>query len=153
MNRLSFIVCLLIVAISAGCSHRGETICFSDINPQGWAYGDTIVFSAPGVERDEATELEVVVRHNNDFVYSNLWVEVSVADSLGKVQTDTVNIPLADTHGKWIGKGMGESRLASALTSKQMNLLHAASVKLRHVMRADTISGIEQIGMIIDYEH
>ena len=64
----------------------------------------------------------------------------------GKTVHDTVDIPLSDRYGRWLGKGIGSS---FQTTDTVATLLHASGseVRIRHMMRCDTLRGINQLGI------
>lgn len=50
-----------------------------------------------------------IIRHTNNYAYSNIWLTVSVKASGDSVLSKTrIEIPLATPQGKWLGAGMGE---------------------------------------------
>ncbi len=122
---------------------------FETLSDQGWAYGDTVTFTPAKIEHEGLRRLAVAVRHNNDYEYSNLWLEITLSDSL-TVRRDTVNIILADRFGRWKGSGIGPSIQTQATVSPDMNITGESQVAVRHVMRVDTLRGIDQIGITVD---
>lgn len=53
--------------------------------------------------------LDFIIRHTNNYAYSNIWLNVLVkepGDSTFK--SARIEIPLAEPNGKWLGQGMGE---------------------------------------------
>lgn len=87
------------------------------------------------------------VRHSNNFEYTTLWLEVVSENPAGRRRTDTLAIPLADHFGRWRGQGIGASfQLTDTIPA---TILHRSGspVKVRHIMRTDTLAGISQIGI------
>ena len=74
-----------------------------------------------------------------------MCVEVEFSDNCN-IKHDTVNIPLSDRYGRWLGKGIGAS---FQTTDTVATLLHASGseVRIRHMMRCDTLRGINQLGI------
>lgn len=53
--------------------------------------------------------LSFIIRHTNNYAYSNIWLNVLVKKPGDAVFIKTrVEIPLANPQGKWLGVGMGE---------------------------------------------
>lgn len=144
---------LLILAVgflAAACvdheSYYGE---FRSIDPDGWAYDSPVAF-APELRDSAVTgNLALSVRHTNRYPYSNIYVEVSVNDSVSS-RRDTFNIVLADEFGRWFGRGIGTDFQLSDTLYRGLTLTSPAKISVRHVMRADLLPDIEQIGITFD---
>ncbi len=120
---------------------------FHDIDSDGWAYTDTLVFT-PRIPDTTATgRLILSVRHDNEYPYSNLWVEVRTTRPDSSEQTDTVNFLLANPYGRWHGQGFGASYQLSDTLPRTIALTDSLPVKVRHIMRIDTVRHIEQLGV------
>lgn len=142
-------VSLLIAA--ASCSHHnGNYGSFEPLPPKGWAYGDTLMFKASPLDSlPTAKSLRIAVRHNADYPFRNLVLEVTYLDGSRK-KRDTVNMELADAHGSWKGAGLGPTRQFEAPVTAMALIADSAEISVRHVMRVDTLRGLSEIGIIID---
>lgn len=136
--------------IMAACSSPTEHSGFTTISPDGWRYGDTVRFTPSAADSItyEGCDLTIVVRNNNNYEYSNLWLRL---DYPGKdsTYTDTLNIVLADDFGNWLGKGIGGSYQMRDTVMRGIDLDPGREIKVTHIMRTDTLEGIEQIGIIV----
>ncbi len=119
--------------------------------PSGtWLYGDTLTLLHPQADSTLIVPVEIAValRHANNYEYSNIWLSLTYTgpDSL---MTDTIDITLADDFGNWLGQGMGVSyqKIDTVLTGVSIDL--SRPVKINHIMRTDTLRGIEQVGVVI----
>ena len=139
----------------AGCSHRpNDFSAFSHVDDPGWRYGDTFVYMPQIADSVATGTMRVAVRHTNDYPYANLYVELSYQavdpDGHLRLQADTVCIELADAYGHWLGSGLGHSYQKADTLSRDFTLISGAPLRVRHVMRADTVPGIEQVGFIFE---
>jgi len=170
-----FVAVLFLTAGFYSCSDKHDDPgLFVDIDAEGWAYGQPLVFQLPkdtDYIRDYVavadtvshfpvadtvpqgkcplagqSRLELTIRHSDAYPNANLWLELSYP-SADTVMTDTFNITLADRYGKWLGHGIGPSYQMSKLITTRHRLNDGAKVRLRHVMRIDTLRHIEQIGL------
>lgn len=148
-----FAFLLLASCTIGGMQGNGEDNYYSDFQalPESvWAYDTTLSFTpdtlADSVARGGA--LVLAVRHSADYAYANLWLELSWDDSDTTERRDTVNMILADTHGRWLGTGTGVSKQKLDTVSRHFDLRRRMPVRVRHIMRANSIVGIEQIGLI-----
>ena len=123
---------------------------FADIAPSGWLYSEPVDF-VPDTLLDSICPrgtLLVSVRHSRQYVYSNLWLEVSYADTDTTRRVDTVNVILARPDGSWLGKGMGLSMEKLDTVATGYPLVMCRPLRLRHIMRTDTLEGIERVGLV-----
>lgn len=148
------LIALLLPVALLICSCTGnERSDFAGIPPEGWLYGDTLEFSLAGNDSVvlQGADLAVVVRHTNNYEYSNIWLELTYlgADSL---HTDTLNLQLADEFGTWRGTGTGVSFQRIDTVRHGIDIASWAPVKVRHIMRVDTLREVEQVGIVINSE-
>ena len=149
MNRFPLVLILLILCLGACNPGHNEFNNFEDLPAdEGWAYGDTIFFVTDTLESVPATgTLEVAVRHNNTYLYRNLWLEISYPGPDSVTRRDTVNLELADVYGRWHGHGFGASYQFAAPIGHPVTLAPGSRVGVSHIMRVDTLTGLEQIGI------
>lgn len=144
----SLLAAVLIAVVLGACSSMSiEDAAFESIPVTGWAYGDTVSLQPDIEDSVSHGKLAVMVRHTSAYIFSNLWLEVTTpGDSLPEV--DTVNIELADMYGRWLGRGSGVSFVKVDTLQGLKTLSVDKPVKVRHIMRVDTLSDLEQIGVI-----
>lgn len=148
----SFVPALLLFTMAAlaglsGCRMGpNDYSSYHDIDPAGWRYGDTLRYNF--VPRDTVVTggLVVSLRHTNDYIYSNIFLEVTVADSVGS-RRDTLAITLADDFGRWYGRGIGTDFQVSDTVAADMTLHRPVNIGVRHIMRDEVLADIEQIGV------
>lgn len=137
------------LAASVGCNGN-EHSDFVPVGQQGWLYGDTLTFTPCRTDSDSivAADIAVALRHANDYEYSNIWIAMSYTGR-DSVVTDTVQITLADDFGNWLGRGMGVSYQLIDTVLHDVAVNVSEPVKIRHIMRTDTLTGIEQMGVVV----
>lgn len=149
LTLLKILCACLIMAGAASCSrHENDFSSFHNFSDEGWGYYHHLIFNHVPADSIVTGDVDLIVRHNNDYPFSNLYVEVTYDQPGQHTVCDTVSVELADIYGSWYGSGPGTSfqrrvRLASGLTVHDS--LH---IRLRHVMRIDPVPDIEQIGII-----
>lgn len=127
--------------MASACASHDAGSTYADVASGGWAYGDTVTY-VPRVKAAQRGLLHVIVRHDDDYPFANLWLELS--DSTGRC--DTLDIRLADAYGHWQGTGMGGSYQCVSLPIP-VEAAPGRAMRLRHIMRVDTLRHIQQIGM------
>lgn len=151
-NRLILAGALAAAAL-ASCSYSPNSYsCFSSIDPGiGWAYGESYVYMPDIADSIARGQLALLVRHTNDYPFSNLWVEIQSQQPAGnglQVRTDTFCIALADVYGNWYGRGAGATIEKLDTVYADFTLTDGSPLRLRHIMRPDRIEGIEKVGFI-----
>lgn len=127
---------------------------WDNIPVKGWVYGDTVpllLVDTSLYDNDSIVtgELCVALRHSSDYPYSNLWLEVTYHSDRHMMVRDTLDITLADVFGRWLGRGFGASYQQSVLVSPSAVVDITRPVAVRHIMRVDTLRGVDQIGVSI----
>lgn len=150
MNRLvtAIAIAVLMAAASASCVGPDSRTrsSYVEIDDAGWVYGRRIPLVPDTVDSVAVGTLSVALRHNNSFAYSNLWLEVCYMNN-GVTKCDTLNVALADRYGRWHGQGFGASYQLEVPVARKIVLHKSDTVKVRHIMRVDTLRGVEQIGV------
>lgn len=150
-NRLLVVLRVLslavVIALTAGCKRRVNDFAeFADISPDGWMYGDVVEFNPEPGDSVCHGSLVLSVRHTNLYLYSNLWLEITIADSLS-TRVDTVGVTLADPMGNWQGRGIGTDFEAVDTLDADITLHRPVRLSVRHIMRDDCLDDIERIGL------
>lgn len=148
MSKPSIIAAITVAALTAACSPSGdENSRFVTIPTYGWRYCDTLSFTPQSQGAEFSGRIAIAVRHTDGYRYSNLWVEISHHEA-DTVRRDTADIQLADVYGRWFGEGTGASYMLTDTIAGHFTLSDTAPVQVRHIMRLDTLTEIEQVGVI-----
>ncbi len=139
---------MAVVVVACGGEYYTNAA-FNDVNPDGWAYGDSLFFENPSSDSIVSGNLVIAVRHTNGYIYRNLWLELTTPTDSTGTKVDTVNILLADIYGKWYSHGSGASYIATDTLDGTFIFERHRPATVRHIMRVDTLSEIEQIGLIL----
>ncbi len=139
------------------------SIVFSSCNTSS-IYDEHTVVDKGNWYKDEMARFEVVVtdtiqlydfylniRNNMDYRYSNLYVFLITKFPNNNISRDTIECLLANTEGKWLGKGWGPVKENEILLSSNMRfpLKGKYEFVIQHAMRTDTLKGIQNIGIRI----
>ena len=155
-HRLSIAFVLAIVALACGITgSRGNGddnyfSAFAGFGPDGWLYSEPVTMSVDTLRDSIARDgiLLLSLRHTDGYEYSNLWLELSYINEDTTVVADTLNLILADNYGRWNGHGSGPSLQITDTVSKSFTLRRGMELKLRHIMRLDTLANIERVGIV-----
>ena len=156
MVSLRFIIPAVVLALTVtamtGCSeHPSAFSHYARIDEAGWRYDDTLRFT-PDIAPAVSGELRLGLRHNGNYPYRNLWVEVTtpVAGDSSATRRDTISVELADRYGLWKGTGVGALRQLDTVITPAITVDSGRTIFVRHIMRCDTLPDIEQVGIFIE---
>lgn len=148
---------LAVVIVSAAGCGRIEKVGYSryrPVNPRGWTREATCFFnmeeSADTISFSEGVyDVVLSVRHTADYPYNEVWLAWELASLDGGIRTDTVGIRLADSNGRWLGKGERNLILRHDTILRNVYLDRSWEFSVGHVSRSDTLKGINDIGVIL----
>lgn len=151
------LVFLAVAALLCACSINGRHgngddnffSAFKTFSDTEWDYAEPVMLRVDTL-RDSVTApgiLTLTIRHTNGYPYSNLWLEIARMEGDSITSLDTLDVTLADAFGKWRGHGSGPSLQLTDTVASGTELHMHETFRLRHIMRTDTLHGIEQIGI------
>jgi len=94
----------------------------------------------------------ITLRNTDEYPYQNLFVFLTTTFPNGKTKLDTINCPLANMQGKWLGKGFGgvyDNRILY-MARKRFPLDGAYTIKIEQAMREKELLGILDVGVRIE---
>lgn len=149
--RLLNIIALAIFAVAfVSCgSPANDYSEYHNIPSGAWRYGDTIRFAPTHPDSIAQLHLAVGVRHANTFRFSSLWLEITTTNPGGAKRIDTLSLQLADHFGRWRGQGIGPTFQLTDTLPSPISHRSGSPVTIRHIMRADTLEGVNQIGIFL----
>ena len=123
---------------------------FKSVDSDGWADNQYLEFQLDSVA-DQQAEVEVllVVRYSEDYDYESLCLVKEEIISNFDVKTDTIEIRLADSDGRLIGRGQNGLYEVVDTLHDRLKIKDYYSLSLAHGMREKLIEGINDIGVII----
>lgn len=149
--RLLLAACLSAVLFLTACKEPDikEDGAFAYIPPEGWIYGKTFEFLPELTDTAGFVRVAVAVRHDNDYPYSNLWLELtSPLPGVDSLRTDTLDIDIADVYGHWYGHGAAMSYIVVDTLPGDYYYETGRPFRLRHIMRTDTVPDLTQVGLL-----
>jgi gliding motility-associated lipoprotein GldH len=102
MTRILLFSVLLLML--ASCRKKTEYEEFVAV-PDVWNNRNLLHFNVNITDTVSSDNVYISVRHSGKYEFSNLYLFVTARSPNGSIKRDTVEIVLADAHGKWMGKG------------------------------------------------
>lgn len=149
MNKITFFV-LGIVMLS--CQKPAGVTEMRNLNNR-WNKNDVQKFELNISDAQTPKNIIFVVRNNNQYPYSNLFVMASFAKKgASKKTTDTLNYVLARPDGKFLGTGLGHTKEIMFQLKNDYRFPENGTylIEIQHGMRTENLQGIEDIGIKIE---
>lgn len=146
-----FTLLILMLSVLMGCNNSAL---FSDskaLNNESWKRNDTLQFDVNVDNTISAYNFYILIRNTTEYRYSNFFIFINTVFPDKKIACDTLECILADEKGKWYGKGTGRLKDNKILFRRLMRFQQKGkySMRLSHGMREQTITGIADIGLMI----
>ncbi|MCD6332594.1 MAG: gliding motility lipoprotein GldH [Bacteroidales bacterium] len=152
MNRFSFLWVFLFVFILTGCHHRILYESSVRIPSEGWAADRMIRFAVPVTDTAGYYDLFIQVRNNRRYAYANLWLFVRTTAPTGATVRDTLECPLADNQGRWLGRGVAHQFAIEMPFKYRVKFPFPGTYRfeVQQGMREELLKHISDIGLKIE---
>ena len=102
-----------------------------------------------------AYQIYVLLRHNNQYNYNNLWVNLHTQSPDGTVSKAQYELPLATAEKGWLGTGMDdlyEHRIALTPINQNFYFKKAGeyTFTLEQIMREDPLENVFNVGLRLE---
>ena len=104
------ILLVLIPLLFVACDRNVVVDVYAHIDNSVWTWDDFKSYTFEIDDIESEYDILIQMRHTTDYPMTNLYLFVEVKGPSGQSLTDTINYPLAEASGKWIGKGNGNIR-------------------------------------------
>jgi gliding motility-associated lipoprotein GldH len=92
------------------------------------------------------------LRNRGDYPYSNIYLFLKTVFPDGRIAMDTIECPLADYDGKWLGSGISEVKFNRFLFQKGVRFPQKGQYvfEVEQAMRVNELKGITDIGIRLE---
>lgn len=154
MKKIGLFLVVLVAMLMTSCDGTVFYSEYADINEDGWEISDSACFDVQVDDTTRLFNLYVEVRNSIDYSYSNLFLFVNTTFPDGSVSCDTMELPLADPTGAWLGKHSGryvDSRYRLRGQPVRFPMLGKYHFAIVNGMRDEAIEGIAHVGFLVEY--
>lgn len=96
----------------------------------------------------------VTMRHTDAYPYANIWLNIETTSPDKKTVVQKVELPLAESSGKWLGQGMDEIYEHKISLTKNspshFDQKGKYTITLKHIMRENPLPQIMSIGVRLE---
>ena len=148
---------LFILVFSFSSCNSADFLKFHDFD-NGWASNEVLTFDFPKTNSQELKDIYFILRHNNSYSYSNIFLITELSHPTNEILVDTFEFKLALANGEWLGDKK-ISMIEHKLLFKNKLLLdkNNYTLKVRTSMRSNNSSekiekldGVINFGILID---
>jgi len=117
-----------------------------------WDVNERVVFDFDVPDTTTLYNFYFNVRNTDDYPFSNLYVFSHIVFPNGKLGTDTVELPLTNPDGSWVGKGQGDIHDCQLIFRKGVRFPVAGHyhMEIEQAMRMEQLPGIKDVGIRIE---
>lgn len=155
MRRIcTYIACIMAAMALAACDGSVYYDESHSVNEHGWLPQDTLTFDVDVDDTVHLFNFLVEVRNSVEYPYSNTFLFINTTFPDGSVAYDTMECPLADPEGRWLGKRTGryvDARYRLRGGSARFPMTGRYRFAVTNGMRDSAISGIKDIGLRVEY--
>src|SRR5687767_5114196 len=90
------------------CGPRTLVNEITEIQKGEWQFEDAKHFSAEITDTLTPCNYYMLIRHGGDYPYQNLVLYFKTYYPNNTFTVDTIDCPMADQSGRWLGKGLGD---------------------------------------------
>lgn len=148
MQKIKSLFLLLFLCFFGGCTSSVIFEDYQNIPREKWEINSDIQFEVE-IPQNGDYDFILCIRHTTDYEMANLWCFFAVADSSRTLCQEPVNIRVAESDGKWTGKGNLLKTVEYPLP--QPYSLHTGKyfISVKQGMRTPVLKGIKNIGLIV----
>ncbi len=117
-----------------------------------WAINKPLVFDVPIDDSISKYNIYVTVRNADSYDFNNLFLFIDIKTPMKFTERDTLECPLADASGKWMGSGLGDIWDNKFLFKRNMTFQRKGTYEFvfTQAMRVDSLPMIMDAGLSIE---
>ena len=150
-NLITLLCCFSLIAscIPSNTYEKNESILH-----HSWANKDIKTFEFDITDTISKYLMFVSMRHTDKYGFNNIWLNVETIEPNGKTIKQKMEFPLAESSGRWTGKGMNEIYEHKIRLSGNSNMKfeHTGRYKinLEQIMRENPLKEVLSIGIRLE---
>ena len=123
------------------------------VDEHGWMPADSVAFDVSVSDTQSTFNFLVEVRNSISYPYSNTFFFLHTTFPDGSVSQDTLEFPLADPTGRWLGKRTGRYVDTRFYFRRNARFPMEGTYRfaITNGMRDSAIAGLRDVGFRIEY--
>ena len=152
-NSIILSIAALMVLLCYSCTQSSVAHIYNSVPKDGWSRDSLLTYNIQIDSLSQECNIDIELTYNNNYPYSNLYLLLSVADSMANiVSSDTLQLLLADEYGEWNGDGWGTTYQQREEYKRAFEFPSSGNynITIAQGMRGEPIKGIERVGVKVD---
>lgn len=152
-RQINNLLLVIVVALGVvGCDSNRVFEEYYATGKNGWNKDSLAVFQVDVESTSQNYNLYINSRNIENYPYQNLWLFLEIEGPSTQTIRDTVELRLAESNGKWLGKGTGGVYTNQFLYRQNVYFPTEGifTVKVEHAMREDVLKGLKDIGIRLE---
>ncbi len=147
------IIILIAITLFLSCKNNNIYEKNKEISEGVWNIKDAKKFDVNITDTASLYNFYINLRNTTDYSYCNIFLFLNTLYPDGKVVRDTVECFLADSKGKWNGKGIGKIKDNQFLLKPNLKFPRKGTYSFifEQGMREENLKGIIDIGIKIEF--
>lgn len=153
MNKFSSILFIITILVSLlSCDQNRVYENNYRIEDSNWARSNKLKFDFDIEDTSELYHLYFNFRHAGDYPFQNLYLFTKLKSPSGLIAVDTAQMILADSKGRWYGKGIGDIFDYQFKFKEYAKLNEAGTYEftVEHGMRKKILPNITDLGVRVE---
>lgn len=156
LSQLVYIPCIVALCLVSSCNRSPYYQSQEGIPGAKWQSSFKPDFDIDIPDSLHQYVTYIVIRHGEDYPFSNLWLEMKVKAPGEKEfnQGKKIELPLADKQGNWLAKGMGgiwEHRIPISIKdAPAYSKPGTYHIQLMQLMRQDPLPSVMNVGIRVE---
>lgn len=153
MKRFLVLFSYIIILFSlASCDRNRVFEEYKTIPDNLWYINNKVTFDVNITDTISPNNLYINIRNSGSYSYSNLFVFMTTYLPDNTASKDTLECPLADASGKWLGSGLGDIWDNKILFKRNFHFPHVGKYRFEMVqgMRINPLPLIADVGLRIE---
>lgn len=142
---------LLAFGLSA-CNNNVIIDVYEDLPAEGWKYEDSVSLEFDIEDTTHYYQVFVNLQIHANYAWENFFTKMTVISPSGEVNTESVELILAEKSGKWKGSGLGDIITYQEAVQKRKTFKQSGTYKviLQQNMREEPWENVKSIGIRIE---
>lgn len=143
---------MLFVVALMGCDKNRFYEANTEIENGTWDMKQRVAFDFDVPDTIQKYNFYINIRNSDDYPFSNLYVFSHIDFPNGKHGVDTIELPLTNPDGSWIGNGQGDMHDCQLVFRKNVRFPVAGKyhMEIEQAMRMEKLPGVKDVGIRIE---
>ena len=154
-KTIQYLTALLLVACLAACDGSVFYDRQQAVDEHGWLPEEAVDFDVEVTDTNTVYNFLMEVRNCVSYPYANTFLFINTTFPDGSFARDTLEFPLADPSGRWLGKRTGRYIDTRYYFRRNARFPMAGTYRfsVTNGMRDSAIAGLKDIGLRIEYRN